>query len=191
MKKSISLSIISILMLQFFVSCRGQDPISIDPNPVYKACCGIEPVEFSDANKGYVYVPNVFTPNRDGQNDLFLPVYDPKVVEYIAQYTIYQDTTEQPGPILYASGQFDPNQQKKWWDGTLANGKQHIGAFKYTIQFALFDGTFLVADGRACLVQCGREAAEFAVREGCFFGTQVIDGKFDREAPNKEEDCFK
>jgi hypothetical protein len=189
MKNCVVLSALCVLLFQL-TACKAQDPVNVDPNPVYEACCGAEPVEFSEG-KGYVYVPNMFTPNRDGRNDVFQPVFDPKVIEYIARYTIYQDTTEEPGPGYYNSGTFDPNTNPRWWDGTLPDGTEHVGPFEYTIEFALIDGTYMLVEGRGCVVRCGSDAAEFTNRAGCYFASQATDGKFDKAAPNREDDCFK
>jgi hypothetical protein len=188
MKKCIAFPVLGALVLQF-LSCVAQDPVNVEPNPVYAACCGAEPVEFTD--KAYVYVPNMFTPNRDGQNDLFQPVFDYDQVVLVSAYTIYQDTIIEPGAGYYNAPPFSPKSDPQWWDGTLPDGTQHIGPFEYTIEFILRDGSYLQVDGRACLVQCGKDAGEFMDRPGCFFGSQVKDGKFDKGIPNKEEDCFK
>jgi hypothetical protein len=188
MKNCIALPTLCALVFQF-LGCKAQDPVNTDPNPVYEACCGAEPVEFTDA--GYFYVPNMFTPNDDGKNDVFQPVFDYGLVEYISAYTIYQDTTIEPGLGYYNALPFDPKSNPKWWDGTLPDGSKHIGPFEYTIEFTMKDGSFVVVDGRACLVQCGPDAGEFTNRDGCYFGTQVTNGKFDKGVPNKEEDCFK
>jgi hypothetical protein len=187
MKKRITFPVLSVLIFQF-LACKAQDPI--DSNPIYEACCGAEPVEFTDS-KTYVYVPNIFTPNRDGRNDLFEPVFDYSLVEYVSSYTIYQDTIIEPGIGYYNATGFNPKSNPRWWDGIKDDGTEHIGSFEYTIELAMKDGTFVLLDGRACLVRCGADAAEFREREGCFFGTQVTDGKFDKALPNKEEDYFK
>jgi hypothetical protein len=188
-KKRLLLPTLGILLLQF-ISCSGQDPILVEPNPIYEACCGADPVEFKDAN-GYVYVPNLFTPNRDGQNDLFKAVFNPDDVLYIGQYTIYKDTIEEPGEGYYNSGPFDPKTESKWWDGTLPDGTKHIGPFEYTIQLSMRNGSLVTVEGRACLVECGVDAAEFKDRKGCFFESQSSSGRLDINLPNKEEDCFK
>lgn len=53
----------------------------------YDACCGAEPVEYIHKDME-VYVPNVFTPNRDSINDLFYPLISDNVVEVI-DFVIY------------------------------------------------------------------------------------------------------
>jgi hypothetical protein len=189
MKISFTIPALGALVLQFF-ACNGQDPINLDPNPVYASCCGAEPVEFTDAAV-YLFVPNVFTPNGDGVNDLFQPVIDYEQVEYVTQYTIYQDTIIEPGEGYYNSGVFFPKTEAKWWDGTLPDGTKHTGPFEYDLEFYMKDGSYLRASGRACLVRCGPDAVEFLTRQGCFFGTQTADGKLNKDAAHKEDDCFK
>lgn len=188
MQKYLALSALSALVFQFS-ACKSKDPVNADPNPVYATCCGIEPVEYNDG--AYVYVPNMFTPNGDGLNDVFQPVMDYDQVEIVSAVIIYQDTIIEPGAIYYNSLPFVPKTNPKWWDGTLPDGTKHIGPFEYVMEFLMKDGTYAFVDGRACLVRCGPDAAEFTTRTGCFFGTQVTNGKFDKSAPNKEEDCFK
>jgi hypothetical protein len=189
MKKCNVLPTFCALVFQF-LGCQAQDPVNIvDPNPAYTACCGADPVEFTDG--GYIYVPNVFTPNGDGKNDVFEPIIDYNLVDHISQYTIYQDTTEEPGVGYYNATAFNPTSNPRWWNGKLPDGTLHLGAFEYTIQFAMKDGSYLQVDGRACLVQCGPDASEFTNRNGCFFATQVSNGRLDKGASNKEDDCFK
>lgn len=57
------------------------------------------------------FVPNAFTPNGDGQNDIFLPVFSCEILEY--QLLIY----DRWGTLL-----FKTNEQGQGWDGRI-NGE--------------------------------------------------------------------
>jgi hypothetical protein len=191
MKKCFQLTLFCFGLLQFLACAQEPPPpVTVDPNPIYESCCGADPIEYNE-NGFYVYVPNLFTPNKDGINDVFAPVYADEKVEYISTCIIYQDTIIEPGPIYYDSGYMNPKKKARWWDGKLPDGTQHVGPFEYVIQFVMTDGSYRTIEGRACLVQCGPDAAEFTNRAGCYFGTQAKGTRFDKSAANKEEDCFK
>jgi hypothetical protein len=151
----------------------------IDPNH--------PPTEYSR-----IFVPNVFPPNRDGQNDRFMPIMNDQVLE-IWEYSIYQDTIIEPGALIYSPGTsftVDFIDQLAW-DGLNIDGRPHEGPFEYRIVLSLRDGTSITIDGRACSIACGPDAGIFQSKDGCFFQSQVTDGKLDIKIPNKEDDCFK
>lgn len=70
------------------------------------------------------YVPNVFSPNGDGNNDLFGPVYKCDLTNY--QLFIYNRW----GELLYQTD--DVNSP---WNGQGSNGPLPIGTYVYTIQY--------------------------------------------------------
>lgn len=161
------------------------------PDPVtsetYEACCGAEPVEytFGDAR---MYVPNVFTPNGDGVNDLFYPFVNDSVlaIDVFLIYTPVGDT------LMFDRPGFDYNNLGSYaWNGRRYDGSQHKGPFKYFVSFILKDGLHEV-EGRACSIVCGPEAAVFQTKEGCFYPVQSsAGGILNPTAPNFESDCFK
>jgi hypothetical protein len=189
MWKSPFLPLFCGILLSCF-SCNEQDP-ELVPNPIYKACCGADPIEYKNGGH-YVYIPNVFTPNKDGVNDKFELVFDLAKIRTVEQYTIYKDTTFEPGPILYSTGLYPTQFGLFFWDGIDRDGNLVVGSFRYEIQLRTTDDQLIGLKGRACAVACGPDAAEFKGREGCFFPSQVdTKGIHDPALPPKEEDCFK
>jgi gliding motility-associated-like protein len=90
--------------------CMGKDSITINPK---------------DCMKGF-YIPTAFTPNHDGNNDLFRPLLFGNVKKY--QFTVYNRW----GQIV-----FQTTDLGKAWDGTYESLLQQSNAFVWicTYQF--------------------------------------------------------
>ncbi|GAB2674664.1 hypothetical protein GCM10027036_30300 [Flavihumibacter cheonanensis] len=93
-----------------FNNCTGTDTISI----VQKQCM------FG------LYVPNAFTPNRDGRNDRFRPLLYGEVTYYSLQ-------------IFNRFGQkvFSTNNPSVGWDGSINGVEQNSGNYLFNIQYQL------------------------------------------------------
>ena len=71
-----------------------------------------------------IFVPTGFTPNGDGRNDVFRPIYvGMKTVEYFQVYNRW-------GALLY-SNDLDNGQG---WDGTIKGVKQSTGTFIWMVR---------------------------------------------------------
>ncbi|MBK8562159.1 MAG: hypothetical protein IPN76_02130 [Saprospiraceae bacterium] len=68
------------------------------------ACCPKGPDSFEVGN-GRVYVPNIFTPNFDGINDVFFLYGDSNIVEF----KDFRITSGKTGALLFAADSFQPN----------------------------------------------------------------------------------
>lgn len=89
-----------------------------------------------------MYLPNAFTPNKDGRNDYFAPVLDFIPEEY--RMFIYDRT----GKILFRS--LDP---LVGWDGSVnGSGKAREGVYVYHIEYLSYNGTRQIATGNVTLV---------------------------------------
>jgi gliding motility-associated-like protein len=92
--------------------------------------------------KTEMWLPNAFSPNGDGQNDLFGPVIDFIPKEY--KMLIFDRT----GKVLFQTT--DPNSQ---WDGTLnGSGKAKEGVYVYHITYLSFNGFRKEITGHLTLV---------------------------------------
>lgn len=76
-----------------------------------------------------VYIPNAFTPNSDGLNDVWIPKYS-----YITKFILQVYTRW--GQLIFETNQFD-----KGWDGTLNGAPSPMGAYIYTIEYTTIKGT--------------------------------------------------
>jgi gliding motility-associated-like protein len=71
-------------------------------------------------------VPNAFTPNGDGRNDIFMPVFNPDCDERYYELRIYN----RYGQLVYMT-----NRKGTGWDGTYTTSQKpaDAGVYFYTI----------------------------------------------------------
>lgn len=90
---------------------------------------------------GKVLVPNMFSPNGDGINDVFY-VYGNNVRE--VKLTIFNRWGEKV---------FDSNSVNSGWDGTYKNEPQSPGVYTYVVEFTFLDNQKLQKQGTVTLVR--------------------------------------
>lgn len=83
-----------------------------------------------------VYVPNSFTPNGDGLNDMFKPSISQPLASY--RFTIYN---------RYGQKIFETISQNKGWDGTYQSSRQPMGGYVYTCSYRFNGGTEKIING--------------------------------------------
>jgi gliding motility-associated-like protein len=88
-----------------------------------------------------IFVPNVFSPNADGKNDLLL-VYGNDLA------AIAMKIFNQWGELIY-----ETRDQSKGWDGTYKGKQQPIGVYVYVVNVTLKDGSTVVKKGSLSLVR--------------------------------------
>jgi hypothetical protein len=157
-----------------------------EEEPSYEGCCGTEPVTFS-SGEGKVYVPNVFTANFDGINDVFLPFYNSHISK-IEGFSV----SDLEGENLYSLAAFDlANPIEGAWDGQLSDGTYHKGPFSYKMTIIDDVGGSSVIEGKARSILCDSAAVIFQTKTGCLFPAQDNgEGGYDGSLPTFEEDCF-
>ena len=88
-----------------------------------------------------IYIPNVFTPNNDGKNDVFL-VYGTTIAS--VKMNIYT----QWGQLI-----FQVNSTTSGWDGTFKGVAQPSGVYVYMIEAESSDGTKVIKKGTVTLIR--------------------------------------
>lgn len=103
-----------------------------------------------DANRN-VYIPNAFSPNRDGRNEDFR-VFACQGVQRVVNVAIY----DRWGGLVFQADDLPPNclDGIQLWDGTAANGKPvNSGVFVYIVQVAFLDNNQLTYRGDVTVIR--------------------------------------
>ncbi len=82
-----------------------------------------------------VYIPNAFSPDGDGVNDLF-QIYANQDVEQVTTFQVY----DRWGNHVFAQNNFSPNDLNHGWDGHFRNQKMQPGVYVYMAEIEFIDG---------------------------------------------------
>ena len=177
MIKSILFLLVATITL---FSCKDDDPES----PL-KGCCGNEAIN-EDVGNGHIYVPNIFTPNDDGINDLLYIATDS------IQTIVEVEIRDKNGTIVFET--FDPmvNSSSDAWDGEI-DGAIVQGLYTISVSVLAENGTSRTIEGKVCNFPCdGDNVTEQVSGENCQFPSQVDSGYFCPTCPSGEgDDCYK
>jgi gliding motility-associated-like protein len=92
-----------------------------------------------------VSIPNTFTPNYDGLNDIFIPVF----TSYGFDQRSYQlEIFDRWGSLLFTT-----NDYKKGWDGIYKGEVVKEDVYVYRIRFKTSDGTSFEKYGHVTLLR--------------------------------------
>lgn len=174
--------VISLVFLMFGVSSLLAQKVD-----KYAACCGAEPVEYTYSDMS-IYVPNVFTPNKDSLNDLFFPHLSGSVAEVI-DFTIL--TSVGDTVLFYRPTIYYKDLDNYGWNGLIDGYKEpFIGSFRYFLKIVNKKGDTQLIKGRACRLECSADADALIDKQGCYYPDQVgLGGKVDNTKKTKEKKC--
>ena len=100
----------------------------------------VEPREY---NKNMV-IPNAFTPNGDGKNDVFRPFINLDRAYSIIDFKVYN----RYGQVIHASAH-----SSQGWDGSFNGKVQDNGVYQYIIRIRFIDGTEKQFKGDVTLIR--------------------------------------
>ena len=95
-----------------------------------------------------IYIPNVFTPNGDGNNDVF-SLFSTQEVEQIEQVII----ANRWGDIIHNKSNFDITDITKSWDGEYKGVAQSPGVYVYHVRVRFINGTVKDYKGSVTLLR--------------------------------------
>ena len=174
------------MLLFTLFSCKSDDDdVAFTPENIYENCCSTTPVE-RYFGPGKVYIPNMFTPNDDGINDLFYVQADDGI-EMIEVFRI----TDEDGNVLHENFSIFPNNIIYSWypydrDTDTAT---HKGVFNYYIEVKNINDDVFEITGSACSYVCD-ESNPFDDFTNCAYSMNHNgDGEFDPTVPSQEPDC--
>jgi gliding motility-associated-like protein len=94
-----------------------------------RGCFISDQISFQVVRNRDVYIPNVFSPNGDGLNDIFTLFSDADVAE-ITVMEIYSRW----GELVFKRENFEPNNPTIGWDGTFDGDQLNPGVYVYRIE---------------------------------------------------------
>ncbi len=130
----------------FLYSCGDDDDNSGDGNPDNViSCCEIPHLE-ACAGGANIFVPNAFTPNANGVNDLFYP-HGGTGVKEIKSFKIFDENNT----IIYDVYNFQANDPIFGWDGELNDGTIVEAVYQYTLEVENVAGELFDFEGSVCV----------------------------------------
>jgi len=98
--------------------------------------------------KRKVYIPNIFTPNQDGENDFFT-IFGGEDVANVNTFQIF----DRWGEIVYSRENYQPNDEPNGWDGTFKGKPLNPGVFIFYAEITFIDGYTKIYQGDLTLVR--------------------------------------
>lgn len=114
-----------------YYECEARDTIKID---------------LRCTDKSY-FIPNTFSPNNDGLNDIFYPRG-----EYVQKVNFLR-VFNRWGEMVFEQRNFSVNDKSKGWNGTFRGVQLNKGVFAYTAQLICGDGQSIDLKGSIMILQ--------------------------------------
>jgi gliding motility-associated-like protein len=83
-----------------------------------------------------IFIPNTFSPDGDGENDVFMIFADIKNIEIVRTFKVF----DRWGELVHEYYNFMPNDPVHGWDGTLRSSPLNPGVFVYHAEVEMSDG---------------------------------------------------
>ena len=178
--QSILLSL-AVVVLSLTFSCKNDDDGgNKDPDTLTSTCCQVPHLE-ACVGGAEIFIPNAFTANADGFNDIFYP-FGGQGIKEIISFKIYKEND-----IVFEEQNFQPNDPGRGWDGILPDGTIEDGVFTYTISITNVADETYDFDGAVCCRTGFFPCVD--LENHCVYGVQHDGaGGFDLTLPNLE-DC--
>ena len=95
-----------------------------------------------------IYIPNIFSPNGDGINDVVMISADESVRE-IASFSIF----DRWGNLVFGAEHFQPNDPSRSWDGKMKGEAMNPGVFTFRVIVDFADGGSRIIYGDITLIR--------------------------------------
>ncbi|MBK8880288.1 MAG: gliding motility-associated C-terminal domain-containing protein [Haliscomenobacter sp.] len=95
-----------------------------------------------------VYIPNAFSPNGDGQNDLFY-IQAGNEIREVRDFQIF----DRWGAMVFGRARFQPNDETFGWDGYFKGISQKPGVYVYFAVLEMADGGTEMVKGEVLLIR--------------------------------------
>lgn len=124
------------------------DPLPLTPEELFYTQCGKVPPLFGCINGASIFMPNAFSPNNDGINDVFF-AYTGDGIKGIISFKIHNED----GGLVFETSNIilgNVNNYFNGWDGKHPDGNIQNGIYNYTVSFATTYGEVAEFEGTVC-----------------------------------------
>ena len=97
----------------------------------------------------FIFVPNAFTPNNDGNNDLLNVYAKSNAIESIISFHVFNRW----GAEVYQLNDFQPNTLDTGWDGNIDGKIAPVGVYIYTLEVLYINGKTRRISGDVTLIK--------------------------------------
>ncbi|HMQ48438.1 MAG TPA: gliding motility-associated C-terminal domain-containing protein [Saprospiraceae bacterium] len=111
-------------------------------------CSDSDQIQYFLRKDRNIYVPNIFSPNGDGANDVFL-VFAGKEVRQINRFQVFSRW----GEMVHESYNFLPNDPRFGWDGHYRGELMNAAVFVWYAEVELVDGKIVLLKGDVTLLK--------------------------------------
>jgi gliding motility-associated-like protein len=95
-----------------------------------------------------IYIPNIFSPNGDGESDFF-QVFAAEGVDLIKQFKVF----DRWGDLVFYQENYKPGDFNGAWDGTFGGQDRTPDVFVWQVEIVMIDGTILYLQGDVTLIR--------------------------------------
>ncbi|MFT6740401.1 MAG: gliding motility-associated-like protein [Paraglaciecola sp.] len=115
----------------------------------HNGCSGEDALFLRVEKSREIHLPNVFSPNGDGDNDVFMIFSDDKSIKKIESFLVFNRW----GETVFQHYNFDPNQPAYGWDGTHRGQDMNPAVFVWFAEVEFFDGVKKIFKGDVTLMR--------------------------------------
>jgi gliding motility-associated-like protein len=109
-------------------------------------CFTSDNIRITVDRRANVYIPDIFSPNGDGINDVFMIYADPGVKQ-ILEFKIF----DRWGELMFEDENFQPNDPLHGWDGVFRGKRCNPGVFVYYAYVEMINGEVVMLKGDVTL----------------------------------------
>jgi gliding motility-associated-like protein len=113
-----------------------------------EGCEGEARISFRVKKQADVFVPNIFSPNEDGENDVFM-IFAGEQIARVNSFMVFNRW----GESVYTNFDFLPNDPAFSWDGMHRGQKANAGVFVWYAEIEMLDGRTELYKGSVALVR--------------------------------------
>lgn len=111
-------------------------------------CSARDEILVTVKNRRGIFIPNSFSPNHDGTNDLFI-IYGDESVWKVHNFKIFSRW----GGLIFNQKDFSPNDPAFGWNGRAENQNMDPGVYVYVAEIEFIDGEIFQYAGDVTLVK--------------------------------------